>query len=147
MSLLPFVDIFSKVLDIVFPDKTAIAKADLELKKDLLNSELQKAMAAVGLLKGQLDVNQAEAANPNRKWMTWREILGYFLAFAVGYEWLIKPALLFIFLASGHPLAKDLLPTLDMTNILGLLGAMLGIQIAPAAWESTKNVVNKMKSS
>ncbi len=145
MSLIPFADLFTEVLRIVFPDKTAITKADIELKKDLINIELQKLIAQKELSLGNLKINEAEAANPNRKWITWRELLGYGLAFAVLWDKVILPFCLFLFLASGHPLDVNVLPKLQMEDVLYLLGAMLGIQVMPGAWQGTKDMINKAR--
>jgi len=88
---------------------------DDELKRQFI-LELQDKLNDIELLKGQMDINKAEAANPNRKWISWRELVGYSCAFAVMWTYIIQPFLVFIAALVGHPL--PVLPELDMGQLM-----------------------------
>lgn len=109
----------TSIFNRVVPDKSKEQEQQFVL-------ELQKAIIESQLLKTQTDINQAEAANPNRKWITWRELTGYFCAFAVGYTYIAQPFLIFTFAAVGHPITYPL-PDLDMGQLMFLLIGMLGL--------------------
>lgn len=133
--------LLTNVMNRIWPDPTEREKAKLAQ----FEAEIRLELARNELLKGQLEVNKAEALNPNRKWITWRELLGYGLSFAVIWDLLIKQFLIFLMSAAGHPIDLNTLPKLDMANVLYILGAMLGIQIMPATIDATKSVYNKVR--
>lgn len=83
------------------------------------------------LAKGQIQVNEAEASQPNRKWVTWRELLGYMLVIAISWQWLVVPFLAAIWLIAGHPLDVTKLPQIEMLDVLYLLGGILGLDLGP----------------
>ncbi len=129
MSILGIGNIVLGIFDRLFPNQEAIKKADMELKIKIIESELHTKLAEYGLLKGQADTNTAEANNPNRTWITWREMIGYACATALWYFWIVQPLLIFSFAASGHPLDPKTLPQLDIMDILIVVGGMLGIPL------------------
>lgn len=95
---------------------------ELQIRQQELSQELAK---------GQIDVNREEAANPNRKWTTWRELLGYMLVIALSWQWLVVPFIASLFLVAGHPLDVSKLPQLEMLDVLYLLGGILGLDLGP----------------
>lgn len=97
---------------------------DDELKRQFI-LEMQKELSVSDILKKQLDINIAEASNPNRKYPTWRELIGYICAFSFGWTYLLQPMITYIVVISGHPSPN--LPALDMTQLMYLLGTMLGV--------------------
>jgi hypothetical protein len=129
MSILDIGTIVLGVIDRIFPNKNEITKADMELKKAIISAEVQIKLAEAGLLTKQADTNTAEAANPNRTWITWREMIGYACACALWYSWILQPAVTFMFAASGNPLDPKVLPELDIFGIMAIVGGMLGIPL------------------
>lgn len=119
--------VLPKVLNRLLPgeDETIAAKR-LEIQ-----AALQQELAQVNL--AQLQINMAEAAAPGRTWMTWREILGYICAVAVGYHFVIQQVLAFFCNLFGHP---AILPSLDMTGLMTILSAMLGVHFVDSKYNS-----------
>lgn len=113
-------DLATTVLNKVFPDKT-------EADKQRFILELQASLAASDLMKAQIDVNTAEAANPNRKWVTWRECLGYVLVAAISWQWLGVPFICFFAAMLNHPIDIKILPNIEILDVLYLLCGMVGI--------------------
>ena len=54
----PILEVGKRLIDNLFPDPAAKAKAELDMMVLLQTQDLQKVM-------GQLEINAAEAANPN----------------------------------------------------------------------------------
>lgn len=123
------------VINRLWPDKT-------QAQKDLFRLELEKILAESALLKGQLEINAAEASNPNRKWITWRELVGYICAFALMWIYIIQPVVLFGFAAYGAPISKADLPDFDFLALMGLLTNLLGIG-ALKTFEKAKGLQDK----
>ena len=120
MSLDPvtaLLDIGGKVIDRVWPDPAQAAQAKFELFKLQQSGEL----AQIG---GQLEINKAEAQNPNLFVSGWRPAIGWVCAFALLYQYLLKPLAEGIAASLGHPLPT--LPGLD-ENLWQLLLGMLGL--------------------
>jgi len=106
------------VVNRLWPDKTQQEKQQFILA-------LQQELNQTDLARSQIAVNEAEAANPNRRWVTWRELTGYACASAVIWSYILQPFLLFILAAANHPVTN--LPELDMGQLMFLLLGMLGI--------------------
>lgn len=94
-------------------------------KLDLIRLEIERQAMENDVLKAQIGVNQAEAANPNRRFPTWRECLGYGLVVVVLYSFIIRPLLVDAFILIGLDVSK--LPVLELANLFKVLIAMLGI--------------------
>lgn len=109
---------------------------DDELKRKFI-LELQEKVGELNLAQKQIDVNQAEASNPNRKWVTWRELLGYFCVAAFGWVYLIQPVLIFIIVTAGY--SAPILPELDVAQLMMLLLTMLG-SVGFRTYEKVKGV-------
>lgn len=106
---------------------------ELEVAKMLNNSELK-----------QLEINLAEATNPNRQWPTWRETLGYICAAAVAYHFVIQQILAFFIGLGG---IEVVLPVLDMTGIMTILTAMLGVHFVDSRYNSPLGIQPKPATS
>ena len=102
--------------------KTKLIEAELEVQK----------IVSEGVNK-QLDINMAEAQNTRRTWPTWRESLGYVCVFAVAYHFVIQQFLSFILSANG--ISVDL-PNLEMSGLMSILSAMLGIHFVDSRYNS-----------
>lgn len=119
--------VIPSVLDRVLPGESPEVKA----KKMELEGELMKAVQAINLK--QLEINEAEAANPNRQWPTWREALGYICVFAVGYHFILQPFLVFALRAAQVDIVP---PTLELGNLMTILTGMLGIHFVDSRYNS-----------
>jgi len=120
-------NILPGVLDRVLPGENPdIVKIKLQMAQELnmalLNADLK-----------QLDINAAEAANPNRTWPTWREALGYICVFAVAYHFIFQPMIAFALSAFG---VSFVLPTLETANLMSILAGMLGIHYTDSRFNS-----------
>lgn len=114
------IGIVGTIFDRVLPDKNREDK-----QKFLM--EIQRELNQTDLAKGQIEINKEEAANPNRKWLSWRELTGYICALAVGWQYLVYPFLdWFIKLCGLTPVPPV---QLDMAQLMFLLCGMLGLSI------------------
>ncbi len=107
-------------------DSDAIKAKKLDIQMELSN------IIAQGDYK-QLEINLAEAANPSRKWPTWREMLGYVCVVAVAYHFVIQQFLAFILLSYGIPVE---LPVLEMSGLMAILSSMLGVHFVDSKYNS-----------
>lgn len=103
------------VVSRLFPDKSAIEKKSLEL-------EIQAALIESDLVKGQLEINKAEASNPNLFVAGWRPWIGWGLGTI-----LILYAFIYTGCSLGESLGYDVIPLSPMDPmvrdiVLGLLG-------------------------
>jgi hypothetical protein len=64
-------------------------------------------------------------------------MLGYICAAAVGYHFVIQQVLAFLLTAAGLPIA---LPALDMTGLMTILSAMLGVHFVDSRYNSPLGV-------
>ena len=104
-------------------------KAQLQSQLVAENIDLEKAelAAQVAAMQGQLDTNKQEAASTNVFVAGWRPAVGWVCAFALAWEFAIKPFFVFVLTATHHPLLTPL-PVLDTaTLVAGLLAPMLGL--------------------
>jgi hypothetical protein len=75
-------------------------------------------------VQGQLDINTAEASNPNVFVAGWRPFIGWVCGSACAWNWLLLPIAKFACAYLGHPL--NLSPA-DLTEMWPLLAGMLGL--------------------
>jgi roadblock/LC7 domain-containing protein len=102
-----------KVLDKFVPDPAAKAKFEAELRADLLASD-----------RAQMAVTQAEAASGSLFIGGWRPAIGWVLAAAVAYTYLLVPLGVWLGFVINKPLPKP--PVLD-GNLWELMFALLGM--------------------
>ena len=117
-----------KVIDKFVPDPAAKAKAEAELRADLLASD-----------RAQMEVNKAEAASDSMFKGGWRSAIGWVCAAAVAYTYLLVPIGMWIAFVVGKPIAKP--PVLD-ANLWELMFAMLGLG-GLRTFEKIKGVASK----
>lgn len=108
-----------------------------EAQKQAYLLELQTKVGELQLAAKQIDTNIAEASNQNRKWPTWRELLGFVCVAAFTWEFVLKPILVFLIVTTGHP--TPILPQLDVSQLMTILMTMLGAY----GWQYVKD--NKKK--
>lgn len=109
--------IIQKLLDFI-PDPAERAKRQFELQKAMMD-EAAKAEA------DQRAINQVEAANPSMFVAGWRPAVGWLCVATLAYQWMVAPAVSWIFIAGGWDLIP--LPVLGKDDAQTLLYALLGI--------------------
>lgn len=112
------------VLDKVLPDPAAAADAKLRLLEMAQRGDLAALTAETDLAKGQLAVNQVEAASGRLFVSGWRPAVGWICALAVGFKFIGGPLLFVAAQAVGHPIE---LPAIDTSELWPLLLGMLGL--------------------
>jgi Holin of 3TMs, for gene-transfer release len=107
----------TSLIDRVFPDPAQKSAAQLELLKLQQSGELAQ-------ITGQLDINKAEATNPNLFVSGWRPAIGWVCALALAYQYLVRPLSGTVATIAGYILPP--LPGLD-DNLWQLMMGMLGM--------------------
>lgn len=122
-------DFAGKVLDKVFPDPEARARAQLELLTMQQKGELAELAAETDLAKGQLAVDQVEAANPSVFVAGARPFIMWVCGTGLGYDFVLRPLAqsAFDIYATIEGTAHYTLSTLDLSTLLPLLFGMLGL--------------------
>ena len=110
-------DIGGKVIDRVWPDPAQAAAAKLELFKLQQSGELAQ-------IAGQMDVNKAEAANPNVFVSGWRPFIGWVCGLGFGVQFVFGPLAEWGSALYGHPVK---FPPMDTGTMMPLLLGMLGL--------------------
>jgi hypothetical protein len=103
-------DLAKTAINAIWPDKTEQEKAQLA--------------AAVQLVQGQIDINKAEAANPNTFVSGWRPFIGWVCGAGCAWNWIGLPIAKAGLAMYGHPL--DMSPA-DLSEMMPLLLGMLGL--------------------
>lgn len=124
MNILDILTIGSKILDRVLPDPAQRAAAQLEMFKAQqagdfkeLDNQLQRDLAQIG-------VNNTEAQSESLFKSGWRPAVGWVCATALAYEFLGRVLLGWIL---GNWLHWTQPPTLDMGDLMTILGGLLGL--------------------
>ena len=127
-------DLGGKVIDRVFPDPAKKAEAALELLKLQQSGELQQ-------IAGQMDINKAEATNPNMFVAGGRPFIIWVCGFALAMNYLVSPMFTWIssWITNGKP---GPFPLIDTTTMLPILMGLLGLG-AYRTYEKTQDVVDK----
>jgi len=110
-------DIGGKVMDRLWPDPAQAAAAKLELFKLQQSGELQQ-------IAQQLDVNKAEASNPNVFVSGWRPFIGWVCGLGFGVQFVFGPLAEWGSSLYGHPVK---FPPMDIGTMMPLLLGMLGL--------------------
>ena len=124
--------LIGNVLDKVLPDKGASDAAKLKLTELAQQGQLAELASMTDLAKAQLSVNQAEAQSDGWFRGGWRPLIGYVLAFALAYQYVISSILRWvcvIWFPSVTP------PTIGLDeNLWQLMFGMLGLSVT-RTWE------------
>ena len=110
-------DIGSKILERVIPDKTARDAAQAELLKAAQSNDFQLAL-------GQIEINKVEAQSSNLFVSGWRPACGWICVVALSYNFLVYPLLLWA-VAVYHIQMTP--PPLFSENLMELVLGMLGL--------------------
>lgn len=117
------IDLGSKLIDRIIPDKEAKAEAQYKLLELAQKGELAALAAETELAKGQLEINKAEAANGNLFVSGWRPAIGWLCGAIFGANYVVVPFLAWIspLLGIAPP------PRLEIGEVLPVLLGMLGL--------------------
>lgn len=119
----------SQLIDRLWPDPTKAAEAKMELVRLQESGELQRMAMENDLMKGQIDVNKAEAGTGNMFIGGWRPAIGWTCAislFCYYVPYVITATVLWAWqvIDKGQLVER---PDLGIADLLGLVTAMLGI--------------------
>jgi hypothetical protein len=123
--LTSILEVTSKLIEKLIPDPAAKAKAQLDLAQMAQNGELAQLAAETEIVKAQIAVNAAEAANGNAYASSWRPTVGYVCVAGLFYTFLLQPLLPWLVSVFGIDVPP--LPQLDTNVLMTLLLGMLGI--------------------
>lgn len=91
---------------------------------DKSEEQARELAAQLQIVNGQLDINKAEAANPNAFTSGWRPAIGWVCAAALACQYIARPALQWAGILTGHQWPP--LPGID-DNLWQLMLGMLGL--------------------
>lgn len=120
--------VVGSIIGRLWPDKT-------EEQKQQFLMEMQRELNDTQLAVSQLEVNKAEAANPNLFVSGARPFIMWGLGFALLWHFLFEPMIIFLLSASGH--AVPVMPDLNINDLMPVLFGMLGL--------GTMRTVEKLK--
>lgn len=123
MILGPIIKIAEEIFDRVIPDREGRARAKQELEMELLKRRSEIIAATQASDAGQVDVNKVEAASPDLFRGGWRPAVGWSCAIGVFYQFVARPLLTWL----SPDLGLTTPPSLEMTDLMFLLGGMLGL--------------------
>lgn len=129
----------TKLIERLWPDPAQRDAAKVKLLELQQSGELAQLAAETELAKGQLAINQVEAASP-RLWVSgWRPCVGWVGAAGLAYAAILEPLGRFVAVLTGYTGA---FPVLDTTITMQILMALLGIG-GLRTWEKQKGVAAK----
>jgi hypothetical protein len=114
----------TSIIDKVIPDPTEAANAKLKAMEMAQNGELKQLEADVELAKGQMAINQIEAAQDNFRG-GWRPAVGWVCVVGLFYQFLLQPLLPWIVAVFG--ISVPPLPAIDTESLMVLLFGILGL--------------------
>lgn len=116
LILAPVLELGRSLLDRLFPDPVAKAKAEADMLVLLQTHDLQRVL-------GQLEINAREASSPHLMVAGWRPFIGW--CCGLGFLWATigHPIAGWVAAAKGWPAP----PVIDTETLLYVLGGMLGL--------------------
>ena len=113
----PLFSVIAGILDKVIPDFAQKEKAKQELQAAIESDDFQLALA-------QINVNQAEAQNPNLFVAGWRPSIGWVCSIAFSLHFVFFPILNWFLAFFNQP---QITIPFDMNTLITVVMAMLGI--------------------
>lgn len=113
----------TSLLERVLPDPKARAEAQMRLLELEQKGEFKQLDAQLARDLGQIEVNKAEAASGNAFASSWRPLCGYVCVLGLAYQFVAQPLLAWLSGIQTWPVP----PTLDLGDLLTMLGGMLGL--------------------
>ena len=112
----PILEVGKRLIDNLFPDPAAKAKAELDMMILMQTQDLQRVM-------GQLEINAREAAHSSIFVSGWRPFVGW--CCGIGFLWAAVGQSVFAYVAriKGWPDP----PAIDTEVLMYVLGGMLGL--------------------
>lgn len=133
MDVLGISNLIGKVIDKVVPDKDAALQAKQKLLELQQAGELAALASETEVIKGQLAINQAEAASGSLFVAGWRPAIGWICAASLALQFFVMPLWGYIGAAVGHPVAP---PPFDFGALWNITLGMLGM----AGWRTLEKV-------
>jgi len=112
------------LIDRIFPDKVKADEAKLKLLELQQTGALATLTAETQLALKQGDINVEEAKNTNIFVSGWRPFIGWTCGLGFFAKYLGGPFIFVVAQFTGHSIE---LPPIDVTEMLPLLGGMLGL--------------------
>jgi len=102
----------------LIPDKNARAEAKEQFENQMLT-------AMTSIVQGQLAINMKEAEHASVFVAGWRPAIGWICGAGLLWNYVLQPFVMWIGFLFGYDLSGA--PNLDIGELLGLLGGMLGM--------------------
>lgn len=118
------VTLVGKVFDRLFPDPAQRDAAELALKTLEQDGSLKLLMIESDLIKGQLAINETEAAHESIFVAGWRPAVGWVCVAGFGCKFVFFPLATWVVTLFGASLTP---PALDVSELTVLLGGLLGL--------------------
>jgi hypothetical protein len=119
------IPVLGNLIDKILPDPQAAAEAKIRVMELAQQGELAVLNADLQLASGQLEINKAEAASLDSFRAGWRPLIGYICAAALGWNYVVKPLVVWA--------CAIWFPTVDIPNLVlddnlwQLMFGMLGL--------------------
>ena len=124
-------NIGNSLIERIWPDPEMQSKEKLKLAELAQNGDLAGLNAKVQLLTGQIEVNKIEASSNNWFVAGWRPWLGWVGGFAMAYQFIVYPLLVWIWALLQAkeviPVTLNPPPVLETGALFSMVTAMLGI--------------------
>lgn len=112
------------IIDKIWPDADEAEKRKLELATIAHSGDMARLQAKVKSLTGQLEINKQEASHKSIFVAGWRPFVGWVCGFALAYNFILMPLFNWLLFAFGVDISDA--PELDITDLIAILGGMLG---------------------
>jgi hypothetical protein len=122
-ALIPLI---TGVLDKVLPDAQASSDAKLKVLELAQKGELAVLDADLKISLAQADINKQEAGTDTFRG-GWRPFIGWVAGMGLTYDFLIRPILPWMLVATGAVDTIAPMPPIDMESLMVLLLGMLGL--------------------
>lgn len=138
MSILNLIPVVAKIIDHIIPDPVAAAEAKQRAFDAAQKGELAYLDADTKLALGQMEINKVEAASESLFKSGWRPAVGWVGAVSLGLVYIPKALVMTAMWAWQAYIAIDIggaaavmpaYPDLGLTDLLGLLGSLLGFGV------------------
>jgi hypothetical protein len=120
-------DFGSKIIDKIWPNAEDAAKAKLAMLELQQQGQFKEIETALKLAEGQMETNKIEAANQSIFVAGWRPFIGWVCGFALAYNYILMPSIVWVAVAYFPANEIPEMPTLNMTELMTLLFGMLGL--------------------
>lgn len=124
-------DVGKSAIERIWPDPIKRAKEIRKLEELKQTGDLAQLSAHVQIMTGQMGINAKEAEHKSIFVAGWRPFIGWIGGFALGYQFIFYPLLLWIWAIAGLifdiPSGVKPPPVLDGTELYTIIVGMLGI--------------------